>query len=183
MKTRTHSPQQVPSPRQRGEEGYVLVIALVVMTALTVLGVASMSTTNIDLNITGNLRRTETARYASIAGTEHARLKLAEGGLPDPSEVMYFGESSGTVPYYIDDDEAKILPTTGDDGSTYRVRAQFVKCGGPPSGYSLERFHSQYFDFISNGYLVDSADATIGATQVTSALTVRKVLEGVCYMR
>ena len=180
---KSHTTGRTSKRQRQGEEGYVLVIALVVMTALTVLGVASMSTTNIDLNITGNLRRTEIARYASIAGTEHARMKLSEGGLPDPSQVMYFGESSGSVPYYVDYGEAKILPTTGEDGSTYRVMAQFVKCGGAPSGYSLEHFHSQYFDFISNGYLVDSAEATIGATQVTSALTVRKVLEGVCYMR
>lgn len=171
--------------RGAGEGGYALVLALVVMTALTILGVSSVASSNVDLKISRNLRHLEQARYASIAGNEHGRRMFIDGNVPATSDVSYFGTDDIANPsnWYITQADANDLVVGTDRKGSYRVNVIWVTCGGPPAGYSLDKFHSSFFDLRSEGSLTDLSDVSISAASVTTMSTLRRVMNGPCYMR
>lgn len=173
---------------RQGEEGYALVLTLVVITALTIVGVSAVTTSNVDLKIARNLRHLEQARYASMAGSEHARRNFLFGDIPATTEVSYFGQDDITSPstWYIQPDEANDLMIATDRRGTYQVNVVWVTCGGPPAGYSLDKFHSSFFDLRSEGYLTQASDIThtpMSPARVTTMTTLRRVMNGPCYMR
>ncbi len=173
--------------RRRGAEGgYVLVLALVLMTALTVLGVTAVTTSNIDLRITQNLRQLEQARYASMAGGEHARRMFIMGQEPTIDQVAYFGDDDPSAygTYFIDSSTANDLALSTVEGE-YQVKTVWLSCGGAPAGYSLDKFHASFFDLWSEGYLTTNAGVVSPAmsAQVTTVSTLRRVMEGPCFMR
>ena len=171
--------------RRPGEEGYALVLALVVMTALTILGVSAVTQSNVDLKISRNLRHLEQARYASMAGNEHGRRMFVRGEVPAISDVYYFGqpEPVPTPPPYIPEASANTLMVGEGRKGVYKVDVIWVTCGGPPAGYSLDKFHSSFFDLQSRGTLEDLAGNSLSPAEVTTLSTLRRVMNGPCYMR
>lgn len=178
--------------RNQGEEGFALVLALVLLTALTILGVSAITTSNLDLKITRNLRHLEQARYASMAGGEHARQLMLKGQIPDTTGVSYFGSDDIENPtdYYIDNDpgttdipDGEMLHIGNDNNGAYQVNVVWISCGGPPAGYSIDKYHSSFFDLRSQGFLVDDAGNHISNANVTTISTMRRVMSGPCYMR
>lgn len=177
-------PERTCREAHSGEEGFAMMIALAALTALTVLGVAAITSASIDLRAAHNMRRWEQARYASIAGTEHARRNLVMNVMPALNEISYFDEADATPTYFIDESEAIVMESTaGEPLGTYTVEAIAVKCGGPPAGYSVEQFYSQFFDLRSKGILKDSNGKLRSPAASSTALTVRKVQPGKCYKR
>jgi len=168
---------------REGERGIAMAIALIAMTILTILGVAAMSGAELDLRQAHNMRRWEQARYASMAGTEHARLEIQQGNIPSQDQVVYFDEIDATPTYYIDETQAEVLETNNVTLGTYTVQAVAVKCSGPPAGYSIEQYYSQYFDLYSEGVLKDDNGELKSHASSTNALTVRNVQDGKCYKR
>ena len=175
--------------RGRGEEGFALVLSLVMLTALTILGVSAVTTSSIDLKITRNLRLLEQARYASMAGGEHARREMLVGDMPGAAEVSYFGDDDMNDPaaWYIYDSSpdrpSNMLQVTSNHYGTYRVNMVWVSCGGPPAGFSLDQYHSSFFDLRSEGSLVYNDFTSAANAEVVTVSTMRQVLSGPCYMR
>ncbi len=172
--------------RAGGEEGFILLVALIVMVALTALGVATVTSASVDLKVAHNLRRMEMARYAAIAGIEHGRRNLMLGILPSQGQVRNFDDpqsESGTS-YYVNSNDA-VLMRAGDGSflGTYTVKAVAVKCSGPPAGYSVDKFYAQYFDLHATGVLKDALGNSLAPASSEIALTVRKVDEGRCFKR
>lgn len=166
------------------ERGVVLVVVLVAMTALTVLGVTALTRVSVENTVANNLRRMDQARYAAIAGTEHARMELVNNNLPDLSTTAYFDETSSSSSYFIDSTSAIQMKTaSGAPLGTYTVQAISVKCSGAPPGYSTDQFYAQYFDLRSQGIIKDATNTEQLPSQATSVLTVRKVAEGRCFRR
>ena len=171
--------------RGRGEEGYALVLALVVMTALTILGVSAVTSSNVDLKITRNMRNLSQARYASMAGNEHGRQMFITGDVPATDEVSYFGVDDVENPssYYIPQASANDLMVGPSRKGAYQVNVVWVTCGGPPAGFSLDKFHSSLFDLRSEGFLTDMSGSSISPAEVVTMSTLRRVMNGPCYMR
>ncbi len=72
------------------EDGFVLIVAMVILLLLSVMGIAVIRTTSTDLQISGNDRRTKHAFYKADGGTEAGIEMLEEnlaciGGFQTPS--------------------------------------------------------------------------------------------------
>lgn len=52
------------------EDGYILILSLIILLMLTVIGISSQSTTSIEIQIAGNDRSHKMAFYAADGGTE-----------------------------------------------------------------------------------------------------------------
>ncbi len=168
----------------QGEQGFILLVALIVMVALTALGVATVTSASIDLKVAHNLRRMEMAKYAAIAGMEHGRRNLMLGILHSQGQVRNFDDPTQATSYYVNANDA-VLMRAGDGSylGTYTVKAVAVKCSGPPAGYSVDKFYAEYFDLHSTGVLKDALGNTISPANSEVALTVRKVDQGRCFKR
>ncbi len=176
------------SPPARGsqqEGGFIPLVALIAMVALTALGVATGTSASRDVKAAHNLRRMEMAKYAALAGMEHGRRNLMLGILPSQGQVTNFDDPSGTNSAdFVGQSDAVVMKA--GDGSylgTYTVKAVAVKCSGPPAGYSVDKFYAQYFDLHAIGVLKDATGKTLSPASSEVALTVRKVGEGRCYKR
>jgi hypothetical protein len=172
------------TPDRSRERGFALVIGLVAMAALTVLGVAAVTSSSIDLKIAHNMQRLNQAKYAAIAGVEHARRNMVLGIMPSQAQTAYFDDPAATPAAYISSTDAiKMQTADGVQLGTYTVTAVAVKCGGPPAGYSVDLFYSQFFDLRSTGVINDASGAKLSPATAGAALTVRKVQDGRCYKR
>lgn len=172
------------SGRSARQKGVALVMALIAMAALTVLATGGISRSNTDVAVSYNMRRLDQARYAAIAGSEHARRNLVLGILPTTDQTTHFDTLGGTSSYYIDSSSAIAMQTSNSVPlGTYTVKAVAVKCSGPPSGYSVDQFYSQYFDMHSTGIVYDTTGSNTLPATSTAVLTIRKVSDGRCYKR
>jgi Tfp pilus assembly protein PilX len=86
----------------RGEQGMALVIALLVLLALTVLGSALMLSVNTETRIAGQqLRDTQTLSIAE-AGVQEAMLRIRDGEVPNTMNkrmvTLIYETPSGTIP-------------------------------------------------------------------------------------
>lgn len=176
--------KQMLKQARRREAGVALVMALIAMAALTVLAVGGISRSNTDVAVSYNMRRLDQARYAAIAGSEHARRNLVLGILPTSDQVTHFDTLGATSNYYIDSTSAVAMTSANNVPlGTYTVKAVAVKCSGPPSGYSVDQFYAQYFDMHSTGIVYDTTGTEVLPATSTAVLTIRKVAEGRCFKR
>ena len=65
-----------PTPIIKNENGSVLIIALIMLVLLTLLGIAATSTSNVELQISGNERNFKRAFFAANSGIEHVKSDL-----------------------------------------------------------------------------------------------------------
>ena len=64
------------SRRGRGEEGFVLFLAILVLLIVTVAGLATMLATSTDLTLSGNETKVSKVFYAADSGIEYSAAKL-----------------------------------------------------------------------------------------------------------
>ncbi len=81
----------------RNEKGIVLVVALLLLLALTLIGIASISTTNFEGLISGNERVANAAFFASEAGIQVALSRLPESAPISKSLIGSDTYYSGSV--------------------------------------------------------------------------------------
>ncbi len=67
----------------QGQRGYALVLVMVALVTLTILGVTSISATQLDMKITQNMRHHKALQYGAMTGQDHGRLLLVDG-ITDP---------------------------------------------------------------------------------------------------
>ncbi len=124
---------------QRG--GYALIVAMLALVALTLLGIAALSISEIDLTITHNIRRSHQVVNAANAGLDQAR-QVTRGMTINPETIdslnalaiygdgMRLIDSSTTPP-------STALETGGYSVGQYTVDLYYGECGGSPRGFEL----------------------------------------------
>ncbi|MBL7175557.1 MAG: pilus assembly PilX N-terminal domain-containing protein [Desulfobacteraceae bacterium] len=94
----------------KNEEGFVLVIALVILVFITIIGISATTTTDIELQIASNEKTRKIVLYAADAGIEFGRAWLNDKKVEDIGywdKLLQMGENieSWGVPVKILDDE------------------------------------------------------------------------------
>ena len=117
------------------ERGFILVLSMITMVALTVIGLSGASNTTIEVQIAGNERHYVQAFYASEAGWQHGVQAIQEMGSP-PTVIGQFNQNDP------DDQENNFLvDQVGNQvliaGETsYNYRTFFMEKLRPPPGFS-----------------------------------------------
>ena len=118
----------------KNEDGFVLVIALIMMGLLSLLGVSASTTTEIEMQIAGNERSHGIAFYAAEAAGAYV------AGSPE-----LYGPDNITVGGYID------FPDNEDPSARYALGSasfngdvEYLGSSAPPrgSGYAVGKFKS-----------------------------------------
>lgn len=84
-------------------KGSALLAALIILLLLTMIGFAAVTTSNVEIQISGNQRLTNTALYAAEAGVERIRSELSNSTPPydDSFNLTYVFSSSANPSYRI----------------------------------------------------------------------------------
>ncbi|MFH1467279.1 MAG: hypothetical protein ABIO70_23045 [Pseudomonadota bacterium] len=168
-------------PPWRGERGYVLLIALILMAILSVIGATSLSIAGVDQRIAAHNRKHLMIVNSADAGTVHARHLL------ETTDPPHEWDDSGDVYAFVEESagEAEFggIAYTHNLG-VYRVETIYERCSNPPPGYSTEegsqKFRSDYWRVSSTASMQDSSYTLVNETTATVMATVRKVHRGAC---
>lgn len=167
-------------------DGYIMLVALILLAILSVIGATSLSVAGVDQRIALHNRKHMLVVNTAHAGTEHARWQLEHENPPH--------EGLDTAPDTFGDfvkateGEAMFggLAYTHNLG-VYWVQATYLRCGNPPPGYSTEigsnQFRSDYWEMTSTARMQDASYTNINETQATAAGIYRKVILGTCVVR
>ena len=127
---------QVPNGKQ---QGFVLVLTLVLLAVLTLIGVSSMNSASMELKATANARQHQVA------------FNVVQSVL----EFAVSADGAALIDFQINDPLVVQTINTGDftvkNGSAYSARAVFAGCG-VGVGSSLEKgFSFNFFDVTGTG--------------------------------
>jgi Tfp pilus assembly protein PilX len=127
---------QLPVSRQ---QGFVLILTLILLAVLTLIGVSSMNSASMELKATANARQHQVAFNVVQSVLEFAvsadGAALIDFQINDPLIVQTIDSSDFTV----------------NNGSSYSARAVFAGCG-VGVGSSLEKgFSFNFFDITGTG--------------------------------
>ena len=126
----------------RNERGVVLVIAVLAMITATILGIAAMMTSDIEVRMSGNQRSIDAAFYAADGGIDSGLNWLANSGAgkPDDSRLPTMGETKAVL-----------------DPNNDNIYSQYYICDlrhstNPPPGWDVAKFRRYYYQIYSTGY-------------------------------
>ena len=114
--------------RKGNEDGFILVVALVLLVTLTLVGTTAHLVTSTDIKIGGNFRATQEALQVAMAGAEHGREVLraqnqanvaGTGSFSDELAAVAVG-GNGTLDGYGSDD-VPLVDSTSFGGLSYKV--------------------------------------------------------------
>lgn len=176
-------------PLHARRNGYVMLVALILMALIGVMGATSLSVAGVDQRIAHHNRKHLVLVNTSHAGTEHGRNVLGDEN--PPAENL---DSAG------DTWPAFVIATEGEDHyggisyasanqnlGVYTVEAIYIKCSNPPPGYSTElgrtHFRSDYWMMDAQAKMQDTSYSDITETSARSIATLRKVVQGSCKIR
>lgn len=170
----------------RGRGGYVMLVALVVMALIAIIGATSLQLAGVDQRIASHNQKHMVVFNASVAGTEHGRMKLMSENPYDENMDSTAPDSGDWINMVTADGEFE--GTSFDQNlGVYWVEAVFERCGNPPPGYSTEQgrngYRSDYWAMWATARQADSTMTMMNQTQSTSVATVRKVMSGNCKIR
>jgi Tfp pilus assembly protein PilX len=126
----------------RDEKGVVLVIAVLIMITATLLGIAAVMTSDIEVKMSGNQRCMEAALYVADGGIDNGLNWLVGSGATKPVE--------SNLPTM---KETKDIPDPGDDKiySQYYI-GDLHYSRNPPPGWDVTKFRRYYYQIYSTGY-------------------------------
>lgn len=161
------APQRVQT---RSQHGYALVLVMVALVTLTILGVTSITASQLDMKITQNMRHHKQLQYGGLTGLDHARdltEDLAFDGYSAFNDAM-FAASHCTTGWISAAAGAVALPVPLDANgwmmADYTTDLCAGTCGQPPPGFDAEKYFSYSLDIVSTGAMPNAtADAQLGA--------------------
>lgn len=120
---------QTVQNRANNENGIVLIVALVLLTALTLAGATAFIVASTDLKVGGNFRTHQTALQVAMAGAEHARETLRASNSASSDSTNFSEElaarvgANGVLNGYSasTDDSAIVSSNTLASGYTYNA--------------------------------------------------------------
>ena len=128
----------------RNEKGVVLVIAVLAMITATILGIAAMMTTDIEVRMSGNQRCIDAAFYAADGGIGDGLNWLASSGAarPDDSKLPTMTETKD--------------PLDSGNPNSYIYSQHYISdlhhSKNPPPGWDVTKFRRYYYQIYSAGY-------------------------------
>ena len=147
------------------EKGSVMILAVFMLMLLTILGIAVLTSSNIDTRIAGNELRHKLAFYAAESATAYVTQRPVLYG-PDnmtAGKPHYF--PNNTVPYVA---ITSGLPTALSMNATqsFNGKVEYDSPLLPPrgSGYSVGKYKAHQYQMICNGYSSNntSKDIVVG---------------------
>ncbi len=104
--------------RTTGEEGSVLVVALIMLVFLTLIGIAASRNTEVELQIAGNQKFHQMAFYAADAGPqagiEILEVNIEERGFSGPYGGGSAPQGSGTLNFFANVDSGNTTPAVNN---------------------------------------------------------------------
>lgn len=143
--------------RQKGQRGFVLILALVMLTILSLLGAMSLSTTNTELGISGNYRTSKESFFAAQRAVEYA----------ETNGDIYTAIGTGTVDlngYAADIAEGSGVKESGLDTDVTN-QVNWVSTGPLPPGNGSDPtyFESRYYTITVTAKGPDNSKAQVEA--------------------
>jgi len=135
------------------EQGSVMVLAMILLAVLTILGIAVLTSSNIDTQIAGNELRHKLAFYAAESATAYVTRRPDLYG-PDnitAGSPHYF--PNNIVPYVgITSGLPKAL--TMNVTQSFNGEVEYDNALSPPrgSGYSVDEYKAHQYQMVCNGY-------------------------------
>ncbi len=136
---------------QKRQQGFVLVLVLVMLAVLTLIGVSSMNSSSMELKAVGNAKQHSVAFNAVQSAIEYAVSA-------DPVVVA-------AIDFQTNDTTPQTVTTTVAGSGTLTAKAEFSGCGIAP-GSSLQAgkgFNYNFFNITVSG---TNAAGTANSTQV-----------------
>ena len=142
--------------RWKNEVGSVLVVALVILVLLTIIGIAAMSTTNVELKISGNEKFYKLALYAAEA---------ARGFVTKTPEL--YGPDNITLGAglnFPDDNDPSVVVQLSSSQS-FSGTVEYFGFSSPPrgSGTQIGTFKAHKYKMTCKGYGPSNAESQIEA--------------------
>ena len=142
--------------RSKNEEGSVMVVAILILALLTIIGIAAMSTTNVELKISGNEKSYKMALYAAEAARGYVA-KTPELYGPDNitlGEEINFPDENDPL-------EVVQLSSTQSFGGT----VEYLGFSAPPrgSGTQVGTFKAHKYKMTCEGYGPAKAESQVEA--------------------
>ena len=174
---------------RRSRRGYAMLVALMMLSLLTIMGSNSLTIAGIDYQIAARNRKHMMVLNTANAGNVDARAKMMTD-LPESEGFTADGYEDTSVDNYITQSDADSnfegLSYTHNLG-VYWVEAVYHRCGNPPPGYSTELgrngFRSDYWEMESTGKMSDTSYTNSNATEAITSTMVRMVMKGSCKVR
>ena len=173
----------------RKRQGYVMMIALVLIAILAVVGATTLSLAGVDNRIAVYNRLHMVVMNAAHAGTEHARNSL-ESENPPSENLDSAGDTWGEFVQATEAEanfEGIAFSSSAQNLGVYWVEAVYQKCSQPPPGYSTELgnqgFRSDFWNMESTARLQDTTYSNVNEAQARAVATLRKVVWGACKIR
>jgi hypothetical protein len=151
------------SGRGGSEKGSALIIVLMLLLLLTIGGLAATTSTNIELQISGNEKFHKMAFYAAEAGKSYAA--------KTPELYGSLNITSGSGPHFFPNETEPYAPKTIDDFEKYalsptqafRGEVQYLGSSVPPrgSGTQVGRFVAHKYRMTCYGYGPSNAESQI----------------------
>lgn len=126
----------------RNERGVVLVIAILAMITVTILGIAAMMTSDIEVRMSGNQRSMDAALYAADGGIDRGLSWLVGSGVTKPDDSR--------LPT-MDETEENPDPENDNISSQYYI-GDLHHSRNPPRGWDVTKFRRYFYQIHSTGY-------------------------------
>jgi len=189
LKNRSGSGRKPFARTSSSQQGYAMLIALVLLAVLTIIGATSLSVAGVDQRIAIHNQRHMIVVNTASAGTEHARWQLENEA---PEDEGWDTGDTGSLFVTVQGSEGAEDKFQGSNfpmnQGAYKVDATYHKCGSPPQGYSAEMgstsFRSDFWELKSVAmFMDDSTGDQVNPIEATVVATVRKVAQGACEIR
>jgi hypothetical protein len=132
----------------RNERGVVLVIAVLAMITVTILGIAAMMTSDIEVRMSGNQRCMDAALYAADGGIDRGLSWLVGSGVtrPDDSRLPTMEETRD--------------PPNDEISSQFYI-GDLHHSRNPPRGWDVTKFRRYFYQIYSQGSGPDESSAEV----------------------
>lgn len=105
------------SSQVKNEEGSVLVIAIMILVLLTIIGISTSKTSEMDIQIAGNDNLYKNVLYTADAGIEHVRAMLNARLMLDPANASRIAQGQAPLwTFALDGSQAGIAAATDGTG-------------------------------------------------------------------
>ena len=134
------------------EKGSVMVVAILILVLLTIIGIAAMSTTNVELKISGNEKSYKMALYAAEA---------ARGYVEKTPEL--YGPDNMTLVNFPDNDPSVVVELSPKQ--SFGGNVEYIGFSPPPrgSGNQVGTFKAHKYKMTCKGYGPAKAESQIEA--------------------
>ncbi|NOZ24890.1 MAG: hypothetical protein GXO94_02205 [Nitrospirae bacterium] len=154
----------------RGEDGFILVIALLSLLALTAIGILAISTSTTEVMIAGNTRLREVGLSSADSGIELSEpilrntdnLRFADIPQTELSARMEALQAERNCVSQLDNDTENFPVNVGN--SAVSVDIDYVNAGDPGPGYALEEGGPP---IVKKNYIINATSSGASGSEVT----------------